>query len=127
MPPFAYGATLPARREHCKEKEAKPMDNYEQIYNAYKNQGEQQMMQEMMVQNVAAGSEQIVAVRKNNDGDIIAVKTNTGRELDYVTALNEAKAGTLAHVDVFHRYGRDILRSEPDGIKQNNLDNLPPF
>ncbi|MCT4572702.1 DUF3892 domain-containing protein, partial [Bacillus thuringiensis] len=24
-------------------------------------------------------------------------------------------------------YGRDIIRSEPDGIKENNLDNLPSF
>ncbi|WCK56467.1 DUF3892 domain-containing protein [Aneurinibacillus sp. Ricciae_BoGa-3] len=103
------------------------MDNFEQIYNQYKARGELETMQNMAVQNLPAGTEEIVAVRKNNDGDIIAVKTNTGRELDYVTALNEAKAGTLAHVDVFHRYGRDILRSEPDGIKQNNLDNLPAF
>ena len=71
--------------------------------------------------------EQIIAVRKNNDGDIIAFKTGSGRELDYVTALNEAKSGKLAHVDVFHKYGRDIIRSEPDGIKENNLDNLPEF
>ena len=44
-----------------------------------------------------------------------------------MTALHEAKAGNLAHVDVFHKYGRDIIRSEPDGIKENNLDNLPTF
>ena len=50
-----------------------------------------------------------------------------GRELDYTTALSEAKSGKLAHVDVFHKYGRDIIRSEPDGIKENNLDNLPSF
>jgi hypothetical protein len=74
---------------------------------------------------VIDGKESIVAVRKNDDGDIIAIQTSAGRELDYVTALNEARAGVLANVDVFHRYGRDILRSEPDGIQQNNLDNLP--
>lgn len=45
----------------------------------------------------------------------------------FSTALDEAKAGKLAHVDVFHKYGRDIIRSEPDGIKENNLDNLPSF
>ena len=58
---------------------------------------------------------------------MIAFKTESGRELDYVSALTEAKAGKLAHVDVFHKYGRDILRSEPDGIKENNLENLPHF
>lgn len=72
-------------------------------------------------------AEKIVAVRKNEDGNIIAIKTQNGRELDYEQALAEAKNGNLEHVDVFHKYGRDILRSEPDGIKENNLDNLPRF
>ncbi len=102
------------------------MSDFEEIYNQYKQQGEQNAAQEQANQP-QQGQEQIVAVRKNDDGDIIAVKTNSGRELDYVSALNEAKQGNLAHVDVFHKYGRDILRSEPDGIKENNLDNLPNF
>jgi hypothetical protein len=71
--------------------------------------------------------EKIVAVRKNGDGDITAIKTDAGRELNYPQAIAEAKAGHLEHVDVFQKYGRDILRSEPDGIKENNLDNLPQF
>ncbi|GEC92018.1 MULTISPECIES: DUF3892 domain-containing protein [Brevibacillus] len=103
--------------------------SFEQIYEAYKNAGEQQAIQENEGNSPLAntGKEQIVAVRKNDDGDLIAFKTDSGRELDYITALNDAKAGKLAHVDVFHKYGRDILRSEPDGIKENNLDNLPDF
>ncbi|HWO75324.1 MAG TPA: DUF3892 domain-containing protein [Bacillus sp. (in: firmicutes)] len=101
--------------------------NFEQIYEEYKNQGEQQAQAEEPFANTNSNKEEIVAVRKNDDGDLIAFKTNTGRELDYITALQEAKAGNLAHVDVFHKYGRDILRSEPDGIKENNLDNLPSF
>ncbi|GAA4701894.1 DUF3892 domain-containing protein [Brevibacillus fulvus] len=102
--------------------------NFEQIYQQYKAEGERQQRIELQQQPLAdGGQEQIVAVRKNDDGDIIALKTSAGRELDYVTALQEAKAGRLAHVDVFHKYGRDILRSEPDGIQENNLDNLPTF
>ncbi|MED1723627.1 DUF3892 domain-containing protein [Brevibacillus parabrevis] len=103
--------------------------NFEQIYAEYKAAGEQQALRESDQGYLpsAADKEQIVAVRKNDDGDLIAFKTNSGRELDYLTALQEAKAGNLAHVDVFHKYGRDILRSEPDGIKENNLDNLPAF
>ncbi len=58
---------------------------------------------------------------------MIAFKTSSGIELDYFQALDQAKAGKLAHVDVFHKYGRDIIRSEPDGIKENNLDQLPLF
>jgi hypothetical protein len=97
--------------------------DFEKIYNDYRNQSE---LQDSPSQD-ATGKEQIVAVRKNDDGDIIAFKTDSGRELDYVTALDEAKTGNLAHVDVFHKYGRDIIRSEPDGIKENNLDQLPEF
>ncbi|MEW9050853.1 MAG: DUF3892 domain-containing protein [Neobacillus sp.] len=100
--------------------------NYEKIYHDYKQQGEQQAQREAGLSN-PDGKEEFVAVRKNDDGDIIAFKTSSGRELDYVTALNEAKSGQIAHVDVFHKYGRDIIRSEPDGIKDNNLDRLPEF
>jgi Protein of unknown function (DUF3892) len=99
--------------------------DFNQIYNDYKEQSQGQA--ELEANSPQSGKEQIVAVRKNDDGDLIAFKTESGRELDYVSALTEAKAGKLAHVDVFHKYGRDILRSEPDGIKENNLDNLPHF
>jgi hypothetical protein len=95
-------------------------DRFEQVFEQYRNQGESEPVSQLT-------QESIVAVRKNEDGDLIAFKTNNGRELDYITALNEAKQGKLAHVDIFHKYGRDILRSEPDGIKSNNLDNLPTF
>lgn len=100
--------------------------DYEKIYDQYRQQSEQQAQMEANNSN-PAGKEEFVAVRKNEDGDIIAFKTSSGRELDYITALNEAKSGNLAHVDVFHKYGRDIIRSEPDGIKENNLDHLPEF
>lgn len=100
--------------------------DFEQIYKDYKQQSEEMALEEANRTNLP-GKEDIIAVRKNDDGDLIAFKTNSGRELDYVTALNEAKQGKLANVDVFHKYGRDILRSEPDGIKDNNLDQLPEF
>ncbi|MDA5109717.1 MULTISPECIES: DUF3892 domain-containing protein [Brevibacillus] len=102
--------------------------DFERRYAAYKADGERQARQENGPDAAPAPvQERIVAVRKNEDGNLIAFQTESGRELDYVTALQEAKAGRLAHVDVFHKYGRDILRSEPDGIKENNLDNLPEF
>ncbi|MGE8055944.1 DUF3892 domain-containing protein [Bacillus mycoides] len=100
--------------------------DFQNVYNKYLHQGEEQAQFEV-VQEGDSGVEQIVAVRKNDEGDLIAFKTSSGRELDYITALDEAKSGKLAHVDVFHKYGRDIIRSEPDGIKENNLDNLPSF
>ena len=100
--------------------------NFEKIYEEYKQQSEQQAQFEAGQSN-PDGKEEFIAVRKNNDGDIIAFKTSSGRELDYITALTEAKSGQIAHIDVFHKYGRDIIRSEPDGIKENNLDQLPEF
>jgi Protein of unknown function (DUF3892) len=100
--------------------------DFEKIYDQYKQQSEQQAHVEANQSN-SDGKEEFVAVRKNEDGDIIAFKTSSGRELDYITALDEAKAGKVAHIDVFHKYGRDIIRSEPDGIKENNLDHLPEF
>ncbi|WP_110926218.1 DUF3892 domain-containing protein [Bacillus massiliglaciei] len=98
------------------------MDRFDEAYEQYRNQASPEA-------NAAgeSGQEEIIAVRKNDDDNIIAVKTSSGSELDYPTALSEAKAGHLANVDVFHRYEREILRSEPDGIKENNLDELPPF
>ncbi|QQZ11304.1 DUF3892 domain-containing protein [Heyndrickxia vini] len=101
--------------------------DFEEIYKQYKQQGETNAKMEMLDEGNKSNKEKIIAVRKNDDGDIIAIKTNGGRELDYISALEEAKSGKLAHVDVFHKYGRDILRSEPDGIKDNNLDELPTF
>ena len=100
--------------------------DFEKIYEQYKQQTEQQDQMEAS-QPDYDGKEKFVAVRKNDDGDLIAFKTNTGRELDYITALEEAKEGNIAHIDVFHKYGRDIIRSEPDGVKENNLDQLPEF
>ncbi|MFJ8414671.1 DUF3892 domain-containing protein [Bacillus paramycoides] len=100
--------------------------DFQKVYNEYLQQGEEQAQLEV-AREVESGVEQIVAVRKNDEGDLIAFKTSSGRELDYITALDEAKSGKLAHVDVFHKYGRDIIRSEPDGMKENNLDNLPDF
>ncbi|MDE3840909.1 DUF3892 domain-containing protein [Bacillus methanolicus] len=101
------------------------MNKFEDAYEQYKHQGTQQAKTDQPPDN--SSKEEIIAVRKNEDDNIIAVKTSSGRELDYPTALSEAKAGKLANVDVFHKYGRDILRSEPDGIKENNLDELPEF
>lgn len=102
--------------------------DFKRIYDAYRTEAERRINEQGAADAPSApGQERIVAVRKNDDGDLIAFKTDAGRELDYVLALQEAKAGKLAHVDVFHKYGRDILRSEPDGIIENNLDNLPDF
>ncbi|MCM3163964.1 DUF3892 domain-containing protein [Metabacillus litoralis] len=103
------------------------MDRFEQVFNQYKNQADLEEMNVEISNDMKMNQEKIIAVRKNDDGDLIAFQTESGRQLDYMQALSEAKGGKLAHVDVFHKYGRDILRSEPDGDKSNNLDSLPEF
>lgn len=103
------------------------MDRFQDAYEQYRNQANQNETFEENESINKPDQEKIIAVRKNEDGDLIAFQTESGRELDYLEALSEAKAGKLAHVDVFHKYGRDILRSEPDGISENNLDSLPEF
>lgn len=98
------------------------MDRFEKAYKEYLTDGSSQT--ERPVDRDALT---IAAVRKNDDGDLIAFQTNTGEELDYLQALEAAKSGKLSGIDVFQKYGRDIIRSEPDGMKENNLDNLPEF
>lgn len=72
--------------------------------------------------------EQVVAVRKNGDGDIVELKLSSGQVVDYKQAQQMAKDDEIEHVNVFK--GRDHdehLRSDADGDPTNNLDNLPTF
>jgi hypothetical protein len=72
--------------------------------------------------------EEVVAVRKNGDGDIVDLKLTSGRVVDYKTAQTMVKNNEIMNLNVFK--GRDQeehLRSNPDGRKDNNLDNLPTF
>ena len=69
----------------------------------------------------------IVSVRKDEEGDIVGFELDDHTVVDYESALQLAKHGELKGVDVFTRDGREIIRSEADGDKGNNLDNLPIF
>ena len=51
--------------------------DFEKVYNDYLHQGEEQAQFEI-AQEVTLGAEQIVAVRKNDEGDLIAFKTSSG-------------------------------------------------
>ena len=102
------------------------MDRFEKVFNEYHQKGEE-TVRRRAEEAVDNGKQRIVAVRKNDDGDLIAFKLSNGEELDYVEALNQAKAGEIADVDVFTKFGREILRSEPDGLRDNNLDMLEEF
>lgn len=71
---------------------------------------------------------QVVAVRKNGDGDIIRLKLSDGNEVDYLVAQRLAEQGLIDHVQVLKgKDGDKHLRSIPDNDTSNNLDNLPLF
>jgi len=72
--------------------------------------------------------EEVVAVRKNGDGDIVELKLTSGRVVDYKTAQAMVKNNEIRNLNVFRgRDGEEHLRSDPDGREDNNLDNLPTF
>lgn len=73
-------------------------------------------------------ADKFVAVRKNNEGDIIELKTSSGQIVDYKDAQQMAKGGQVEGVNVFKgKDGDEHLRSNADGDLSNNLDNLPGF
>ncbi|MDI4645314.1 DUF3892 domain-containing protein [Cohnella hashimotonis] len=75
-----------------------------------------------------ADREQVVAVRKNGDGDIVELKLSSGQVVGYKEAQQMAKNDQIENVNVFRgRDGDEHLRSNPDGREDNNLDNLPGF
>jgi F0F1-type ATP synthase membrane subunit b/b' len=70
--------------------------NFEQIYEQYKQEAAHHLQQEPS-DLAESGAEKIVAIRKNGEDDIIAFKTESGRELDYLTCTRGSKnreAGT---------------------------------
>ena len=72
--------------------------------------------------------QQVTAVRKNGDGDIVELKLSSGQVVGYKEAQQMAKADQIENVTVFKgRDGDEHLRSNPDGREDNNLDNLPTF
>ena len=69
--------------------------------------------------------EKVVAVNKNEQGEIVSVKTNQGRVFRTDQAILQVRAGRLAGLQVVHRDGREYITTNVDGIRENNLDNLP--
>lgn len=71
--------------------------------------------------------EKVVAVNKDEQGDIVSVKTNQGRVFRTDQAILQVSAGRLAGLQVVNRDGREYIRTNADSIAENNLDNLPEF
>ena len=70
----------------------------------------------------------IIKVRKNSDGDITDVMLKNGNVYSIDEAILMAKDGQIEGVNVSRaKNGREYLRSDPNGRKSDNLDNLPPI
>ncbi|CAM3785330.1 DUF3892 domain-containing protein [Marinicrinis lubricantis] len=75
-----------------------------------------------------SGQEEVVAVRKNGDGDIVELQLTSGKVVDYKTAQAMVKNNEIKNLNVFRgRDNEEHLRSNADGREDNNLDNLPLF
>jgi DNA-directed RNA polymerase alpha subunit len=83
---------------------------------------------EVVEVNQMNNKQQVVAVRKNGDGDIVELQLSSGQVVDYKEAQQMAKNEMIDNVNVFKgRDGDEHLRSNADGRKDNNLDQLPTF
>ncbi len=71
--------------------------------------------------------ERVVAVNKDPDGNIIAVKTDRGQVYRIEQAIQQVNNGVLKGVQVVNREGKQYLRTYPDQTPENNLDELPEF
>ncbi|HCW05665.1 MAG TPA: DUF3892 domain-containing protein [Clostridium sp.] len=72
--------------------------------------------------------EKIANVRKNDNGDIIAVKTDKGNVYPIEEAINKVKAQEIGGVTVERdSSGKERLASNPTGLHYGFLDNVPEF
>lgn len=72
----------------------------------------------------------VVAVRRDDSGNISELKLSSGNVVQINEAINMAKNGDLPGYNVGRTRGdnpHDILRGNADGDSSNNLDNLPTF
>ncbi|MCM1991682.1 DUF3892 domain-containing protein [Oceanirhabdus seepicola] len=70
----------------------------------------------------------ITNVRKNTDGDITAVKLDNNQEVNIQEAISMTEEGKIEGVNVsYAKNGRSYLRSNPNGVQQDNLDQMPTF
>lgn len=72
-------------------------------------------------------TERIIGVKKDDDGNIAAVKTSAGQVYRLDQAIEQVRTGNIEGVKIVDRNGREYLRSSPDQELANNLDRLPTF
>lgn len=70
----------------------------------------------------------IVKVRKNNEGDLTNVMTDSGEVLSLTKAVALAKDGEVECVTVTkNRNGIEVIQSTEKSSTEEKLENLPQF
>lgn len=69
----------------------------------------------------------VVAVRKDEYGDLAEFKLNTGEVVDFANCQKLINEGKLDLISTVGKNGVDVIRSKPDGDPNNNLSALPEF
>lgn len=78
----------------------------------------------------AGFGEKIIAIRRDENGDIQMVKNHTGRVLSIEQAMEEAKEGRFDSLNAIDKEGNWFINSSAgDGMPERggNLDILPEF
>lgn len=72
--------------------------------------------------------EKIANVRKNENGDIVAVKTDRGNVYSIEEAINKVKSNEISGVTVeCDSSGKERLAYNPTGLHYGFLDDVPEF
>lgn len=70
---------------------------------------------------------EVVAVKRDEDGNIEEFKLQDGTVLDYEGCLEYIHSGKINLIAQTNKAGGISIRSQADGAKENNLSNLPTF
>ena len=70
----------------------------------------------------------IIAVKKNEDGDNVSFKLSNNKVVSMEEAISLCESGKLSGYNVgTSKAGTKFIRGNADGNKTNNLDNMPTF
>lgn len=78
-----------------------------------------------MTKKTSSNTPKPVSVTHSKDGDITNLGLSDGRNLTIKQAIVEARKGNISGVHVVNAKAGAYVRSNPNGVVKDNLDNLP--
>lgn len=86
------------------------------------------MANKMKKEKKATKVEHIIAVRKNEEGNLSEFKTNSGKVFDYEMALEAIEQGKIDNAQLFTgRDGKQHIRSKNDGETSTQFSKMKNF